>query len=286
MKNDYIDSAEKYLEQAKVELSKSNWWFNRIDKYKAINLMQKAANDFILGHNENKSKDVCTDALKLFILSDELVINEDIYKIINHYLDMCNKQKIIYDYLFYDLINNKVITYLHELKMYKNMLELLQKIAMNHELVENYEELMVYYLKILTYTNLYDSTGIKIRTLRKIAELNIKQNDYGNASENYKECARYASQNYSLKFGVKYYLLYSLILILQLLNDEEIKRKIMECLIICPSFSNSPEYNLFIELNKAYREKNDKFLKKVINNNLENFDNSIIKVLKNINFDN
>ena len=276
----HLIDANKYMEDAKTELSKANWWFNRIDKYKAIELMKKAGITFALIPDYLKSANAYFQILQLIINSPELYIDLTIHKIALLYLEMCNKAKIHIDNSIIDLINNKIIPYLQETKSYRTVNNLLEEISINCDIFGNTDESIKYYQKILGNSELHNDISTKLKILNKMAELNISSNKNTIASDNYMNCAKIALLIPSLKIVVRYYLLYSLILVLDEISEEQMNEKIIEYTDMYPMFSNSPEYNLINGLTIAYKVKNVEYIKQVIINNLKNFDTHIIKVLE------
>lgn len=278
-----MQEADKYMEMAKAELSKSNWWFNRIDEIKAIDLMEKASVSYSLAQNNIKSIDALIQVLEVISKSQNPKLKYKMLNIPLLYLYACNKNKVMIQHFVIDLVNDKIIPYLQEDRMFHKIVDLFSEIAMNNEIFNNNHDAMKYYQYALTYSKMSIKKTSNIKILQKIAELNIRvNNDFNSASENYLECAKFALENSLLKFGVKYYLLYSLILMLDTKTEQQIKEKINEYITIYPIFANSPEYNLINELIESYKVKNIKFIKQVIISNSQSFDTPIIKFLEQI----
>lgn len=277
----YTNLAIKCKKEVKKELSKTDWWFNRIDKNKVIKLLTEASTYFYLAKNYIDSFDTNLQALELSISLNLLDANT--YKLTEYYLELLNKISKPVDNTILEFVNNKLIPYLDELKSHKLIINILNEIAINYELFGNRELALNYYNSSLENSKHYDCSPIeKVKLLRKIAEINLllKKNEL--SSEKYRECAEISRNNYILKFGVKSYLLYSLILLLNILSEEQMKSKVSEYTNTIPLFSNSPEYNLINELIKAYKHKNINFFNQVIKLNRDNFDKIIFEILENI----
>ena len=277
----YTNLAIKCKEEVKKELSKADWWFNRIDKYKAIKLLTETSTYFYLAQNYTDSLDTNLQALELSISLNLLDTNT--YNLIQTYLELSNKISKPINNTILEFVNNKLMPYLEELKAHKLIINILNEIAINYELFGNKEFALNYYNSSLANSKLYDCSPIeKVKILRKIAEINVllKKNEI--SSQKYRECAEISRNNYLLKFGVKSYLLYSLILLLDILSEEQMNLKVSEYTNEIPLFSNSPEYNLINELYKAYKEKNINFFNQVIKSNRDNFDKFILEILENI----
>ena len=80
----YTNLAVKCQEEVKKELSKADWWFNRIDKNKAIKLLTDASTYFYLAKNYTDSLDTNLQALELSINLNLLDTNT--YNLIQTYL--------------------------------------------------------------------------------------------------------------------------------------------------------------------------------------------------------
>jgi hypothetical protein len=165
---------------------------------------------------------------------------------------------------------------------YRLICNLFENLIINYELFNNFGESINYCRQIISYDNLNNCPSNTIKTLKKMAELNIIIGQKTQASENFLECAKKAITSDLLRFRVKNYLLYSLILILDEKTEVEINNKITEYTNIFPVFSNSPEQNMFLELQQAYNNHNKEFINQVIVNNKNSFDNCMIKVLEQI----
>jgi hypothetical protein len=87
METKYMTEADKYMELALTELSKSNWWFNRIDTNKAINLLKSAGVSYALIPDFTKSAFAYLMALQLIMTSDY----ENKHDIALSYLGACNE---------------------------------------------------------------------------------------------------------------------------------------------------------------------------------------------------
>lgn len=106
----HMTEADKYMEDAKNELSKADWWFNRIDKYKAIKLMKSAALFYSIIKEYTKTANAYLQALQLITKSPELM-NLEILLIITPYFDICNTEKMQIDDNVIEFINNKFMAY-------------------------------------------------------------------------------------------------------------------------------------------------------------------------------
>jgi len=277
----YTNLALKCQEEVKKELSKADWWFNRINKQKAIKLLTDASTYYYFAKNYIDSLDTNLQALELSISLNLLDANS--YNLIQTYLELSNKILKPINNRILEFVNNKLIPYLEELKAHKLIINILNEIAVNYELFGNKELALNYYNRSLENSKLYDCSPIeKVKLLKKIAEINLSLKKNEISSEKYRECAEISINNYLLKFGVKSYLLYSLILLLDILSEEQINSKVSEYTNKIPLFSNSPEYNLINELIKAYKDKNINFFNQVIKLNRDNFDKAIFEILENI----
>lgn len=67
-----IEEGDKFMQEAKVELSKSNWWFNRIDENNAIDLMNQAKNSYYLALEDIKGIDALLQTLNIISKSKDI----------------------------------------------------------------------------------------------------------------------------------------------------------------------------------------------------------------------
>lgn len=92
------------------------------------------------------------------------------------------------------------------------MCDLIEKISINYELFNNITESIKYCKNVMNYNITSNFVSISVKMSKRIAELNIAINQKIIASDNYLECAKFAHSNSLLKYSVKNYLLYSLIM--------------------------------------------------------------------------
>ena len=278
--NKCIDIGNKYILSAKAELLKANWFFNRIDKSKAIDLMIKAGDSYALGKDFAQSAKSYLDGLKVVFSSSELKINCMISKMLLLYVEMCNKSKQKIENDIFQHSDEKIIVYLQEINNYDIITQIYEQIAYNYEIFSNIEESLKYYQYAVNFAEVKKMKMQMIKFLKKIAELNIISNKKLIASNNYKECAELCFNNNLLKKSCRLYLLYSLILRIELFDEEQFDTILTEYKNMCPMFSNSPEYNLIKGLFVANNTNNANYINDIITNNFSIFDMRIISILE------
>lgn len=274
----YIIQAEKHLEDAKKELSKANWFFNRIDKYKAVSLINNSADKYLLGKDHILSKNTYLYGLRIIISSADYMLNYDNCKMCLSYLELCNKYDYQIDDDIIELIIKKIMIYTVNKKIYNMSINFMENIAKNYELFNNLDLALQYYTNAYNYGTTYNLPFTEIRFLKKIAEINIKNNKYMVASGNYKELAIISNKSSTMSIMTSIYLCSSLILKIEFYNEGYMKELITEYSHLYPSFYNSPKYLLITGLIEAYKNKNVDYFDKVITNNLD-FDIAIKDVL-------
>lgn len=84
------------------------------------------------------------------------------------------------------------------------------------------------------------------------------------------------------KYTKRCHLMYSLILLLDSLSNDDLLATIDEYITMLPMFANSIEHNLVIKLNDAYRKKDTHAIQQIIDSNKLNFSESIIKVIRDL----
>lgn len=281
--DNYISDANKYMEEAKAELSKANWFFNRINKSKAIELMVKSGDSYALGKDYESSINSYFECLTLINNSPELLLDYTTCRIVLLYIERCNTNKNPINNIAHILLRDKgIINYLQQTKSYNVIIAIYAGIAINYELFNNIDDALYNYQIAIDYADLSKMTALTIKFLKKIAELNVKNNKNIVASKNYRDCGELCLTSDLLRFNARTYLLYSLILKVEECSEEQMKEKIIECTNIDPKFANSPEYNLIYGLVLAYKVKNDDYFNKVITNNVQIFDTHIIQLLEKI----
>jgi len=121
----------KYLAEAEAELNKSNWWWNRIDKYKAIILLNNSATSYLLALGIERAITIYIRILQIITSFPKLKLNFDIMKIIINYLKTCNKHKILANIQLLEKINvDEIKEMLHK---YKYIVDYYNDIAYNYE---------------------------------------------------------------------------------------------------------------------------------------------------------
>lgn len=277
----HMINGDKYMEEANIELSKANWWFNRINYNKVIELMKKAGVSFALIPDYIKSTTIYLKSLQLIINTPKLDINYGImYELTISYLKICNEGKIQIDNSIIDFINNKIINFLQETETFPLINDLFHELIINYETFNNITESLKYCQESIRYEKLnYNITGVCI-IFKKMAELNIKINQYTIASNNYKDCITIMVKNPLLIYSVRYYMLYSLILLLDEIAEQQMSEQINDYIKVYPMFSNSYEYSLLKRLIHSYKIKNVDSFQDAINNYPGTLDTHIIKVLE------
>jgi hypothetical protein len=278
----HILDGDKYVSTARSELSKRDWFYNRIDKNKAIELMNKAGHSYALGKNYIKSSDSYFSGLNVFFNSSKILSDLDhkICEIVVSYIEMCNKSKKNIDSIIFEYLDKKIINFLQGNKKYSMIIQIYELIACNYEISSDIESTLKYYTNCLNYATMGKMTTCMIKKLKKIAELNIDVGDLTIASKKYRECSELCLTSILLKTECKLFLAYSLILEIELFNEEQFEEKLTECKNLVPVFSNSPEYNLIKGLFLATKTKNGSFINSLIRNNNLLFDASIIQILE------
>jgi tetratricopeptide (TPR) repeat protein len=260
------------MDYVEKELSKYDWFFNRIDYYKVYRTLYEAGRLYYIIHKYKESASAFLQALTLkkmdYLPLDNTMIKEYITSCMDGNIDISN------DLL--QKINNK-ITYNID------MAEIYEKLGDYYNNNKNFGDAMKYYNKSLEIRkNIKHNGNSTVNLLKKIAKLNIDINYKREASKYYEECAMMLSTNNLLKFGLNRCLLYSLITLLDISTIENLNEKIKEYENKYSIFSNSPEYILFQQLMKAYIDKNSKHIKQVITSNTGDFEQCILQILETI----
>jgi tetratricopeptide (TPR) repeat protein len=280
--NKHIVNAGIYLNEAIKELSKANWFFNRINKSKAINSYIKAGESYALANDYTQSAEAYLSGLTVIFGSQELPLDYTMCMLMIQYVELCNRAKIPVDNGSLVGLEAKIIPYLQEIKSYNLIINIYETIALNYEIVGMDEQAIKYYQRAMNYADAKNMKSLLIKFLTKTADINIKNGKNIMASANYRTCAEIVQSSDLLKSNVKIWLLYSLILKIQTSTEEQMRTKIIECTNLDPKFAGSPEHVLINGLVEAYKVKDIGFINKVIVNNLPYFDTNIIKVLAQI----
>ena len=276
----YITEGDKCVTKAREELSKANWFFNRIDKYKAINLLCKAGNSYSLVKEYNKSTSAYLEGLTVVFNSPEISLDYGVCNMAHCYVEDCNKGNVLIDETVNYSLEKKIIPYLQTTQQFNLIIKIYEQIAVNYERFDNLEKSLRHYQLAKLNAEFKNMKCLTINLLKKMAELNIKSDKNVIASANYRECAELSLTVDLLKSQSKLWLLYSLILEIKNLSEEQMKEKIIKYTDLDPTFSNSPEYHLIIALVKAYKINDIEHINKVIANNSLHFNTTILQVLE------
>lgn len=282
----HILDGDNYISLSERELKKSHWGINRIDRNKAIIIIIKAGDSYLLGENYIKSTDSYYKAICLILKFSKIKLNNEMCESVLSYIKICNKNKTIIDNNCFECVKKKIIIYLEKEKKYKIIIQIYEEIAYNYEIHENTEKAIKYYEVLLNYVKIekINNNIIYINIIyiaQKLAGLYIIINNKMAAFEKYKECAQICLTN-MFSNNCRIYLLYSLIVILELLTEEQFRDKLIEYKKLDPTFMNCPEYNLIRGLFIAKKIKNTQFINNVIINNKLVFDIYIIEILTNL----
>jgi len=278
----HILDGDKYMSLAEAELAKADWFFNRIDKYKAIQMIIQSGDSYALGKDYAKSIKSYLAGITLISNSPKLLLDYNMCNLMLSYMEMCNKNKTTINNIVLKCLDKKMIIYLQEMKNYNIIIKIYEAIAFNYEIQNNTETALKYYEEASNYAEMTKMKSTTIKLINKIAELNIVVNNKIAAFEKYKECAELCLASDLLKIKSKVYLLYSLMVVIELLNEEQFEEKMIEYKNLCPVFSNSPEYNLIRGLFLANKTKDVEYINNVIANNYLFFDKCIISILENV----
>jgi tetratricopeptide (TPR) repeat protein len=199
--NKYIVDAEKYENEAKTELAKNGWFFNRIDKYKAIELMNKAGDFYNLGKNYEKSAELYLNVLTLFLQSPELTLKFDVKSKILPYIEICNKINKKIDPKVIELFTAKFVDKYHN--RYFEISEIYHQIAINYEIMKDLDNALKNYEDALTYAELCKRDCLMVQILEKMEQLNIQNNNQAEAQKNKEQYTKICLSNGLLKYNLK-----------------------------------------------------------------------------------
>lgn len=151
--NKHITDAGIYLNEAVAELSKANWFFNKINKSKAINSYISAGESYALGGDYIQSAESYLSGLKVIFSSPELLLDYTMCMLMLQYVELCNRSQIPFDNTALIGLETKIIPYLQETKSYNLIINIYEVIALNYEIFGNREQTLKYYQQAMNYAD-------------------------------------------------------------------------------------------------------------------------------------
>lgn len=294
------DEAKTLINNAKKELSRYSWF---IDYEKAFNLYTEGLenyNKYLCKLNTNAiyrlsdykecQKEMLNnyiDVINMYMKYNHKIINyHKIMIILTNYLQLCNNmcincndniEKFLNKEKFLpESISTHEFTLLDKEKIYGLLAE-------NYVIRKNYYKAIEYYEKILMYLTLAGDYYMKnAEILKKIIEVNIITGDYNKASKHYKEIARLSSLKRLTNFNTSLYLIQSIIIIMDIKTDDEIKEIIDEYNNLYSQFTNTGDYILLNDILQAYKNKDISQLQTINKQCCFKFDPVVINKIDNI----
>ena len=183
----HILDGDNYISLSERELKKSHWGINKINRNKAIMMIIKAGDSYLLGENYIKSTDSYYKAMHLILKFSKIKLNNEMCKAVLSYIKICNRNKTNIDNICVECVEKKILIYLEKEKEYTLIIEIYEEIAYNYEIQEDIEKTIKYCEIILNYVRIEKMMRKIIYITRKIAGLYTIINNKTAAFEKYKE---------------------------------------------------------------------------------------------------
>lgn len=266
-----LDKIQKYFTDAKTELSRYFW---SINYSKITNLYHDGIKEYykyIIVYNDTKHKhdflNVCIEAFDIYIKQHKKIhsycLHQDMIEIIKKYLNICNDLHIPCIDKIEHFINTE--KYANDMKIEeKYLLNLYELLAENHKINKNYNKAIQYYEKIIVMYKILNLDTSIHKYRNEIIKINILNNDYISASSNYKENAKLEFKKDLLILNGYHSLSTSIIMIIDLINEEQLQEMIDEYKTTYPNYENSGSYEKLIYFLHVYKNRDVEELKKLV----------------------
>jgi hypothetical protein len=266
MENTQYERMLKFINNAKTELSRYSWFINYDKAYNSYYEGIEEYYKYIVNHKDdlNIKKEfinICIEAFELFMEKyTKIYSHNNIHYIIQKYLNICNDLEILCVDKIENYINTEKDVYgetnFHLKQLYKTLAE-------NYKINKNYNKAIQYYEKVILNDKIQGlSTNPQI--LKEIIKINILNNDYITASFNYQEIVKLCMKSELLKLTIEIYLVCSIILIMDLVNEEQIQKMINEYKTTYPKFEHTSSYIYMLQILDAYKKRDTEKLREMM----------------------
>lgn len=283
----YITEALAYQDIINKELSKSNGFFNKIDKDKVFDLQLKMSDSYALANDYIKSSIAHQSAVKiLFEKNDSSPLHFfDKCDIIQKHIIICNNAKIIISPEINSYVNI-LMPILKEERKYKKIGDIYSVLGKNYEINEKYTEAIYNYERACDYYEIMQKESIlTLKLMNDIGRLCLKIPIYTEAFSVFEKSAKQCLNNNLLTYNAKKHFMNALISLAASTDTKLYLEKIIEYTQLDKSFYGSSEFNIITRLTEALTTNDVNIINEIMSDYIirQNSEiSSALKFIKNI----